>query len=122
MNAAHSCGHEQLVKNKLIQKKPVEILADIALGPLRCKRVETMNPARTASIKDTFLLRHKSCWKALDIARISRDMHGGNTFTYEFGVARYLVNLEMRNICETTHEVNALILGRVKIGIADSAN
>ena len=68
------------------------------------------------------LFRSNSCGKALDIARMARDMMGGNGISDEFGVARHLVNLEVVNTYEGTHDIHALILGRAQTGIAAFAN
>ena len=67
-------------------------------------------------------IKRNSCGKALDIARLARDMMGGNGISDEFGVARHLVNLEVVNTYEGTHDVHALILGRAQTGIAAFAN
>jgi glutaryl-CoA dehydrogenase len=64
------------------------------------------------------LMKRNNCGKALDIARAARDMHGGNGISDEFGVARHLVNLEVVNTYEGTHDIHALILGRAQTGIA----
>jgi glutaryl-CoA dehydrogenase len=71
-----------------------------------------------ASPEITSILKRNSCGKALDIARLARDMMGGNGITDEFGVIRHLVNLEVVNTYEGTHDVHALILGRAQTGIA----
>jgi glutaryl-CoA dehydrogenase len=71
-----------------------------------------------AAVESTSLLKRNSCGKALDIARFARDMLGGNGISDEFGVARHLVNLEVVNTYEGTHDIHALILGRAITGIA----
>jgi glutaryl-CoA dehydrogenase len=75
-----------------------------------------------ASVELTSLLKRNSCGKSLDVARLARDMMGGNGISDEFGVARHLVNLEVVNTYEGTHDVHALILGRAQTGIAAFAN
>ena len=72
----------------------------------------------TAAVEITSILKRNSCGKSLDIARSARDMLGGNGISDEFGVARHLVNLEVVNTYEGTHDVHALILGRAITGIA----
>ena len=68
------------------------------------------------------LLKRNSCGKSLEIARVARDMHGGNGISDEFGVVRHMLNLEVVNTYEGTHDVHALILGRAQTGIAAFAN
>ena len=75
-----------------------------------------------ASVELTSLLKRNSCGKSLDVARMARDMMGGNGISDEYGVARHLVNLEVVNTYEGTHDVHALILGRAQTGIAAFAN
>jgi len=74
------------------------------------------------SVEATSIIKRNSCGKALDIARLARDMMGGNGISDEYGVARHLVNLEVVNTYEGTHDVHALILGRAQTGIAAFAN
>ena len=76
-----------------------------------------MKAAGTAAPEITSLMKRNSCGKALDIARVARDMHGGNGISDEYGVIRHLVNLEVVNTYEGTHDVHALILGRAQTGI-----
>ena len=71
----------------------------------------------TAAVEITSIMKRNSCGKALDIARLARDMLGGNGISDEFGVARHLVNLEVVNTYEGTHDIHALILGRAQTGI-----
>ena len=73
-------------------------------------------------VEITSLIKRSNFGKALDIARLARDMMGGNGISDEFGVARHLVNLEVVNTYEGTHDVHALILGRAQTGIAAFAN
>ena len=81
-----------------------------------------MKDEGTAAVEITSMLKRNSCGKALDIARLARDMMGGNGITDEFGVIRHLVNLEVVNTYEGTHDIHALILGRAQTGIAAFAN
>ena len=85
-------------------------------------RLGRMKDEGTASVEITSIMKRNSCGKALDIARLARDMMGGNGISDEFGVARHLVNLEVVNTYEGTHDVHALILGRAITGIAAFAN
>lgn len=107
-----------LAANQLIQKKLADMLTDIALGLQGCLRLGRMKDAGHAPVELTSLLKRNSCGKALDIARQARDMMGGNGISDEFGVARHLVNLEVVNTYEGTHDIHALILGRAITGIA----
>ena len=111
-----------LAANQLIQKKLADMQTEIALGLQSCLRVGRMKDEGTASVDVTSLIKRNSCGKALDIARLARDMLGGNGISDEFGVARHLVNLEVVNTYEGTHDVHALILGRAQTGIAAFAN
>jgi hypothetical protein len=77
-----------------------------------------MKDEGTAAVEITSIMKRNSCGKALDIARLARDMMGGNGISDEFGVARHLVNLEVVNTYEGTHDIHALILGRAITGIA----
>jgi glutaryl-CoA dehydrogenase len=107
-----------LAANQLIQKKLADMQTEIAIGLQGCLRLGRMKEDGTASVEITSLLKRNSCGKALDIARLARDMMGGNGISDEFGVARHLVNLEVVNTYEGTHDVHALILGRAQTGIA----
>jgi glutaryl-CoA dehydrogenase len=111
-----------LAANQLIQKKLADMQTDIALGLQGCLRLGRMKDEGTASVEITSILKRNSCGKALDIARMARDMMGGNGISDEFGVARHLVNLEVVNTYEGTHDIHALILGRAITGIAAFAN
>jgi glutaryl-CoA dehydrogenase len=77
-----------------------------------------MAEAGTAAPAAISLMKRNNCGKALDIARVARDMHGGNGISEEFHVMRVLANLEMVNTYEGTHDIHALILGRAQTGIA----
>jgi hypothetical protein len=91
---------------------------EIALGLNAALRLGRMKDEGTAAPEITSMLKRNNCGKALDIARLSRDMLGGNGIVDEFGVIRHLVNLEVVNTYEGTHDVHALILGRAQTGIA----
>ena len=106
-----------LAANQLIQKKLADMLTEISLGLQGCLRLGRMKDEGTASIELTSILKRNSCGKALDVARMARDMMGGNGISDEYGVARHLVNLEVVNTYEGTHDVHALILGRAITGI-----
>jgi glutaryl-CoA dehydrogenase len=106
-----------LAANQLIQKKLADMLTDIALGLQGCLRLGRMKDEGIAAPEVTSILKRNSCGKALDIARAARDMLGGNGISDEFGVARHLVNLEVVNTYEGTHDIHALILGRAITGI-----
>ena len=107
-----------LAANQLVQKKLADMLCEIGLGLQACLRVGRMKDEGTASTDLTSIIKRNSCGKALDIARTARDMLGGNGISDEFGVARHLVNLEVVNTYEGTHDIHALILGRAITGIA----
>ena len=106
-----------LAANQLIQKKLADMQTEIALGLQSCLRLGRMKDEGTASVEITSILKRNSCGKSLDIARMARDMMGGNGISDEFGVARHLVNLEVVNTYEGTHDIHALILGRAITGI-----
>ncbi len=107
-----------LAANQLVQKKLADMLCEIGLGLQACLRVGRMKDEGIASTDLTSIIKRNSCGKALDIARTARDMLGGNGISDEFGVARHLVNLEVVNTYEGTHDIHALILGRAITGIA----
>ncbi|WP_265734906.1 acyl-CoA dehydrogenase family protein, partial [Acinetobacter indicus] len=111
-----------LAANQLIQKKLADMQTEIALGLQAALRFGRMKDEGIASIEGTSLIKRNNCGKALDIARLARDMMGGNGISDEFGVARHLVNLEVVNTYEGTHDVHALILGRAQTGIAAFCN
>ena len=135
MGAAEDCWHRArnyvmerkqfgrpLAANQLIQKKLADMQTEIALGLNACLRLGRMKDEGIATPEITSMLKRNSCGKALDIARMSRDMLGGNGIVDEFGVIRHLVNLEVVNTYEGTHDVHALILGRAQTGIAAFSN
>ena len=111
-----------LAANQLIQKKLADMQTEITLGLQACLRVGRMKDEHQNVVEITSLIKRNSCGKALDIARLARDMMGGNGISDEFGVARHLVNLEVVNTYEGTHDVHALILGRAQTGLAAFAN
>ncbi|ANK89346.1 MULTISPECIES: acyl-CoA dehydrogenase [Rhizobium] len=111
-----------LAANQLIQKKLADMAAEIALGLQGCLRLGRMKEEGHPPVELTSILKRNSCGKALEIARASRDMLGGNGISDEFGIARHLVNLEVVNTYEGTHDIHALIIGRAITGIAAFAN
>jgi glutaryl-CoA dehydrogenase len=111
-----------LAANQLIQKKLVDMQTEIAVGIQACLRLGRMKDEGIAAPEITSMLKRNSAGKALDIARVARDMLGGNGIVDEFGIIRHLVNLEVVNTYEGTHDVHALILGRAQTGISAFAN
>ena len=131
MGAAEFCWHaarqytldrtqfgRPLASNQLIQKKLADMQTEITLALQACLRLGRMKDEGIASPEITSILKRNSCGKALDIARMARDMHGGNGISDEYGVIRHLLNLEVVNTYEGTHDVHALILGRAITGIS----
>ncbi|WP_019938313.1 acyl-CoA dehydrogenase [Bordetella sp. FB-8] len=106
-----------LAQNQLIQKKLADMQTEITLALQGCLRLGRMKDEGTAAVEITSIMKRNSCGKSLDIARLARDMLGGNGISDEFGVARHLVNLEVVNTYEGTHDVHALILGRAQTGL-----
>jgi glutaryl-CoA dehydrogenase len=106
-----------LAANQLIQKKLADMQTEIALGLQACLRAGRMMDDGSWSPEVISLIKRNNCGKALDIARVARDMHGGNGISDEFQVIRHMVNLETVNTYEGTHDVHALILGRAQTGI-----
>jgi glutaryl-CoA dehydrogenase len=130
LGAAESCWHtarqyvldrkqfgRPLAANQLIQKKLADMQTEISLALQGCLRLGRMKDDGTASVEITSMLKRNSCGKALDVARAARDMLGGNGISDEYGVIRHLVNLEVVNTYEGTHDIHALILGRAQTGI-----
>ncbi|MGY5776019.1 acyl-CoA dehydrogenase [Rhizobium sp. LEGMi135b] len=111
-----------LAANQLIQKKLADMVTEITLGLQGCLRLGRMKEEGHPPVELTSILKRNSCGKALDIARAARDMLGGNGISDEFGIARHLVNLEVVNTYEGTHDIHALILGRAITGIAAFSN
>ncbi len=130
MGAAEFCWHRArqyalerkqfgrpLAANQLIQKKLADMQTEIALGLQGALRLGRMMESGQASPPAISLMKRNNCGKALDIARVARDMHGGNGISDEFHVMRVLANLETVNTYEGTHDIHALILGRAQTGI-----
>jgi len=111
-----------LAANQLIQKKLADMITEISLGLQGCLRLGRMKEEGIAAVDLTSMMKRNSCGKALDIARVARDMLGGNGISDEFGVIRHVVNLEVVNTYEGTHDVHALILGRAITGIPAFSN
>ena len=107
-----------LAANQLIQKKLADMQTEITLGLQGCLRLGRLKDEGRAAPEITSIMKRNSCGKALDIARMARDMHGGNGIVDEFHVIRHVLNLETVNTYEGTHDVHALILGRAQTGIA----
>ncbi len=107
-----------LAANQLIQKKLADMQTEIALGLQACLRLGRMMDEGTAAPECVSMLKRNSCGKALEIARMARDMLGGNGISDEYGVIRHVVNLEVVNTYEGTYDIHALILGRAQTGIA----
>lgn len=106
-----------LAQNQLIQKKLADMQTEIALGLQSCLAVGRMKDAGNCPPEAISLIKRNSCGKSLDIARVARDMHGGNGIHEEYHVMRHLMNLETVNTYEGTHDVHALILGRAQTGL-----
>jgi glutaryl-CoA dehydrogenase len=130
LGAAESCWHtardyvlgrkqfgRPLAANQLIQKKLADMQTEIALALQGSLRLGRMKDAGIAAVEITSMLKRNSCGKALDVARMARDMLGGNGISDEYGIIRHLVNLEVVNTYEGTHDIHALILGRAQTGI-----
>ncbi|ALD89825.1 glutaryl-CoA dehydrogenase [Cupriavidus gilardii CR3] len=106
-----------LAATQLVQKKLADMQTEITLGLQGCLRLGRMKDEGTAAVEITSIMKRNSCGKSLDIARVARDMLGGNGISDEFGVIRHVVNLEVVNTYEGTHDIHALILGRAQTGI-----
>ena len=111
-----------LAANQLIQKKLADMQTEIALGLQGCLRLGRMKDEGQPCIEATSLMKRNSCGKGLEVARLARDMMGGNGLVDEFGVVRHMVNLEVVNTYEGTHDIHALILGRAQTGIPAFVN
>ena len=135
MGAAEFCWHtarqytldrkqfgRPLAANQLIQKKLADMQTEITLGLQVAMRFGQMKDQGIAAVEGTSLIKRNNCGKALDIARLARDMLGANGISDEYGVARHLVNLEVVNTYEGTHDVHALILGRAQTDIPAFCN
>ena len=130
LGAAEDCWHRArqytldrvqfgrpLAQNQLIQKKLADMQTEIALGLQGCLRVGRLMDEGQAVPEMISLIKRNSCGKALDVARMARDMHGGNGIHDEYHVIRHMINLETVNTYEGTHDVHALILGRAQTGL-----
>ncbi|HJS60134.1 MAG TPA: acyl-CoA dehydrogenase family protein, partial [Pseudolabrys sp.] len=130
MGAAEFCWHRArqyvlerkqfgrpLAANQLVQKKLADMQTEIALGLQGALRLGRMLEAGKAAPPSISLMKRNNCGKALEIARLARDMHGGNGISEEYHVMRVLANLETVNTYEGTHDIHALILGRAQTGI-----
>jgi glutaryl-CoA dehydrogenase len=106
-----------LAANQLIQKKLADMQTEITLGLQAVLRLGRLMDDGRSAPEMVSLLKRNNCGKALDIARLARDMHGGNGIADEYHVIRHLVNLETVNTYEGTHDIHALILGRAQTGI-----
>ena len=131
MGAAEFCWHaarqytldrkqfnRPLAATQLVQLKLANMQTEIALGLQAALRVGRLMDEGAAAPEMISLIKRNNCGKALDIARVARDMHGGNGIADEFHVIRHVMNLEAVNTYEGTHDVHALILGRAQTGIA----
>ena len=130
MGAAEYCWHaartytmerkqfnRPLAQNQLIQKKLADMQTEITLGLQGALRIGRLMDADNCPVENISMMKRNNCGKALDVARMSRDMHGGNGISDEYHVIRHLVNLETVNTYEGTHDVHALILGRAQTGL-----
>jgi glutaryl-CoA dehydrogenase len=130
MGAAEDCWHrarqygldrkqfgKPLAQNQLYQKKLADMQTEIAIGLQASLRVGRLFDEGLMAAEMVSLIKRNNCGKALDIARTSRDMHGGNGIQAEYHVMRHLQNLETVNTYEGTHDVHALILGRAQTGL-----
>ena len=107
-----------LAANQLIQKKLADMQTEIGIGLQAVLRVARLMDEGRAAPELISLVKRNSCGKALEIARVARDMHGGNGISDEYHVVRHMLNLEAVNTYEGTHDIHALILGRAQTGIA----
>ncbi|WP_112323671.1 acyl-CoA dehydrogenase [Oceanibium sediminis] len=130
MGAAEACWHRSrqygldrkqfgkpLAQTQLFQKKLADMLTEISLGLQGCLRVGRLFEDGRMAPEMISVIKRNNCGKALDIARMARDMHGGNGISAEFEVIRHMVNLETVNTYEGTHDVHALIIGRAQTGL-----
>jgi glutaryl-CoA dehydrogenase len=106
-----------LSANQLIQKKLADMQTEISLGLQGCLQMGRLMDADQCPVELISLMKRNNCGKSLDIARVARDMHGGNGISDEYGVIRHMMNLEAVNTYEGTHDVHALILGRAITGL-----
>jgi glutaryl-CoA dehydrogenase len=130
MGAAEFCWHaarqytldrsqfgRPLAATQLVQKKLADMQTEIALGLQGCLQMGRLMDAGNCPVELVSLMKRNNCGKALDIARVARDMHGGNGVADEYHVIRHAMNLEAVNTYEGTHDIHALILGRAQTGI-----
>ena len=130
MGAAESCWHaarqygldrhqfnRPLAQTQLFQRKLADMQTEISLGLQASLRVGRLMDEANAAPEMISIIKRNNCGKALDIARMSRDMHGGNGISLDFHVIRHMMNLETVNTYEGTHDVHALILGRAQTGL-----
>jgi glutaryl-CoA dehydrogenase len=130
MGAAEFCWHaarqytlervqfgRPLAANQLIQKKLADMQTEITLGLQGCLRMARLMDEGKCPPELISLMKRNNCGKALDMARMSRDMHGGNGISDEYHVMRHVINLETVNTYEGTHDIHALILGRAQTGL-----
>ncbi|WP_298437767.1 acyl-CoA dehydrogenase [uncultured Jannaschia sp.] len=130
MGAAEACWHaarqygldrkqfgKPLAQTQLFQKKLADMQTEIALGLQAALQVGRLMDEGKAAPEMISLIKRNNCGKALEIARLARDMHGGNGISEEYGVIRHMMNLETVNTYEGTHDVHALILGRAQTGL-----
>jgi glutaryl-CoA dehydrogenase len=130
LGAAEACWHtarqyvldrkqfgRPLAANQLVQKKLADMQTEITMALQGCLRLGRMKDEGSAAVEITSIMKRNSCGKSLDIARVARDMLGGNGISDEFGIIRHMVNLEVVNTYEGTHDIHALILGRAQTGI-----
>ncbi|WGI20271.1 acyl-CoA dehydrogenase [Amylibacter sp. IMCC11727] len=130
LGAAEACWHgarqygldrkqfgKPLAQTQLFQKKLADMQTEITLGLQASLRVGRLMDEANAAPEMVSIVKRNNCGKALDIARMSRDMHGGNGISQEFQVIRHMMNLETVNTYEGTHDVHALILGRAQTGL-----
>lgn len=106
-----------LAQTQLVQKKLADMMTEITLGLQACLRVGRLLDEGKSAPENISMIKRNSCGKALDIARMARDMHGGNGISDEFHVIRHMVNLETVNTYEGTYDVHTLILGRAQTGL-----
>src|SRR5574343_510299 len=107
-----------LAANQLIQKKLADMQTEVSLGLLACLHVSRLRDQGRASPEMVSLLKRNCAGKALDVARLARDMHGGNGISDEYHIIRHLMNMETVNTLEGAHDIHALVLGRAQTGIS----
>ncbi len=130
MGAAEACWHaartytldrkqfgRPLAQNQLVQKKLADMQTEVSLGLLGALRLGRLMDENRAPAELISLMKRNNCGKALDVARVARDMHGGNGISDEYPVIRHVMNLEAVNTYEGTHDIHALILGRAQTGL-----